>query len=326
MIRIENLVKRFGDKVAVDNISFTVEEGEIVGFLGPNGAGKTTTMSILTGYLSSTSGSALINGIDILEEPIKAKRQIGYLPEQPPLYLEMTVREYLNFIYDLKECRLNREKHLGEIAETVKIVDVYDRVIRNLSKGYRQRVGIAQALVGNPKVVIFDEPTVGLDPKQIIEIRNLIKDLGKNHTVILSTHILPEVKAVCDRIIIINKGKIVANEKTENIESLFSGVQRMSIRICGPTKEILSALRSINGVTYAEILTRNEIDDSTTFMVETSKGLDLRKAIFNAVASKGWAIIGFETMGADLEDIFVAVVDEPAEDAGKKKRKKGKGE
>ena len=324
MIKIEHLVKRYGDKRAVDDISFTVEEGEIVGFLGPNGAGKTTTMSILTGYLSSTSGKAEINGIDILEHPIDAKRQIGYLPEMPPLYLEMTVKEYLNFIYDLKECKLNREKHLKEIADTVKITDVYDRVIRNLSKGYRQRVGIAQALVGNPKVVIFDEPTVGLDPKQIIEIRNLIKDLGKNHTVILSTHILPEVQAVCDRIIIINKGKIVANEKTENIDSLFSGTRRMSLRICGPSKEILNALRSVTGVTYAEIL--NYDSDSTTFMVESQPGVDIRKMLFNAVAPKGWAIIGFETMGANLEDIFVSVVDEPSDNNKKKSRRGGKGE
>ena len=324
MIKIENLVKRYGDKTAVDDISFTVEEGEIVGFLGPNGAGKTTTMSILTGYLSSTSGKAEINGIDILEKPIEAKRQIGYLPEMPPLYLEMTVKEYLNFIYDLKDCKLNREKHLKEIADTVKITDVYNRVIRNLSKGYRQRVGIAQALVGNPRVIIFDEPTVGLDPKQIIEIRNLIKDLGKNHTVILSTHILPEVQAVCDRIIIINKGKIVANEKTENIDSLFSGIRRMSLRICGPSKDILNALRSVTGVTYAEIM--NYESDSTTFMVESQPGIDIRKMLFNAVAPRGWAIIGFETMGANLEDIFVSVVDEPSENNKKKSRRSGKGE
>lgn len=323
MIKIENLVKRFGDKVAVDHVSFEVKEGEIVGFLGPNGAGKTTTMSILTGYLSSTEGSASINGIDILEDPINAKRQIGYLPELPPLYLEMTVREYLNFIYDLKECKLNREKHLREIADTVKITDVYDRVIRNLSKGYRQRVGIAQALVGNPKVVIFDEPTVGLDPKQIIEIRNLIKELGKNHTVILSTHILPEVQAVCDRIIIINKGKIVADAKTDQFENLFNGSRRMSMRICGPSKEILNTVRQVHGVSYADVMTYND-DDSTTFLIESNPGIDIRKMLFNAVAPKGWAIIGFETLGANLEDIFVSVVDEPKEENKKKKRRGGK--
>ena len=217
MIKIEHLVKNYGSHCAVDDVSFEVEAGEIVGFLGPNGAGKSTTMNVLTGYLSSTSGKATIAGIDILRDPIGAKRLIGYLPEQPPLYLDMTVEEYLNFNFDLKRCRLDRGEHLAQVCETVKIKDVYHKVIRTLSKGYRQRVGIAQALIGKPKVIIFDEPTVGLDPKQIIEIRNLIRSLGKEHTVILSTHILQEVQAVCDRIVIINKGKIVANEKTENI-------------------------------------------------------------------------------------------------------------
>lgn len=324
MIKIENLVKRFGDKVAVAGISFTVDEGEIVGFLGPNGAGKTTTMSMLTGYLSSTEGVATINGINILEDPIEAKKQIGYLPEFPPLYLEMTVKEYLNFIYDLKSCTLNREKHLKEICDTVKITDVYNRVIRNLSKGYRQRVGIAQALVGNPKVIIFDEPTVGLDPKQIIEIRNLIKDLGRNHTVILSTHILPEVQAVCDRIIIINKGKIVANEKTENIDELFSGSRRLCLKVCGPAKDILNAIRSVTGVAYAEIIGSSDLD-STSFLVESMPGVDIRKMLFNAIVSRGWTMIGFESMGANLEDIFVSVVDQPEPSVGKKKKSVRKG-
>jgi len=322
MIKIEHLVKRYGDKVAVNDISFTVEEGEIVGFLGPNGAGKTTTMSMLTGCLSSTEGSAYINGINVLDDPIEAKKQIGFLPEQPPLYLEMTVREYLNFIYDLKGCTLNRKKHIEEICNTVRIADVYDRVIRNLSKGYRQRVGIAQALVGNPKVIIFDEPTVGLDPKQIIEIRNLIKTLGKNHTVILSTHILPEVQAVCDRIIIINKGKIVANEKTGEIANIVEGGRRLNIKVCGPQKEVLSAIRSVQGVSYAEVLGNHDLD-STSFLVESEPGVDVRKAIFNLLSSKGWAIIGIEAMGVNLEDIFISVVDAP-ETKVKKRRKFGK--
>ena len=322
MIKIEHLVKRYGDKVAVNDISFTVEEGEIVGFLGPNGAGKTTTMSMLTGCLSSTEGSAYINGINVLDNPIEAKKQIGFLPEQPPLYLEMTVREYLNFIYDLKGCTLNRKKHLDEICNTVRIADVYDRVIRNLSKGYRQRVGIAQALIGNPKVIIFDEPTVGLDPKQIIEIRNLIKTLGKNHTVILSTHILPEVQAVCDRIIIINKGRIVANEKTGEIANIVEGGRRLNIKVCGPQKEVLSAIRSVSGVSYAEVLGNHDLD-STSFLVESEPGIDVRKSIFNLLSSKGWAIIGIEAMGVNLEDIFISVVDAP-ETKVKKRRKFGK--
>lgn len=321
MIQIENLVKKYGDKTAVGGISFSVEEGEIVGFLGPNGAGKTTTMSIITGCLSATSGKAMINGIDILENPIEAKKNIGYLPELPPLYLEMTVKEYLNFIYDMRSCKLDREKHLKEICDTVKISDVLGRVIKNLSKGYRQRVGIAQALVGNPKVIIFDEPTVGLDPKQIIEIRNLIKALGKNHTVILSTHILPEVQAVCDRIVIINKGKIVANEKTTNISRIIDGNRRLSIKVCGPQKEVLSLIRSLPGVSYVDVLGNQELD-STSYLVESEPGIDIRKTLFNALAAKGWAIIGIEALGLNLEDIFIAVVDTPEASKKTKKNKK----
>lgn len=320
MIQIENLVKKYGDKTAVGGITFSVEEGEIVGFLGPNGAGKTTTMSILTGCLSATSGKALINGIDILENPIEAKRNIGYLPELPPLYLEMTVKEYLNFVYDMRSCKLDREKHLKDICDTVKISDVLNRVIRNLSKGYRQRVGIAQALVNNPKVIIFDEPTVGLDPKQIIEIRNLIKTLGKNHTVILSTHILPEVQAVCDRIVIINKGKIVANEKTENISKIVDGNRRLNVKVCGPQKEVLALIRSLPGVSYVDVLGTQELD-STSYLVESEPGIDVRKTLFNALASRGWAIIGIEALGINLEDIFIAVVDTPEPTKKQKKSK-----
>ncbi len=319
MIKVENLGKRYGDKWVVDHISFTVGEGEIVGFLGPNGAGKTTTMSMITGFLSSTEGTVQIGGINVLEDPIGAKKQIGYLPEIPPLYMEMTVREYLNFIYDLKGCTLKRDEHLKEIAETVRVADVYNRVIRNLSKGYRQRVGIAQALVGNPKVIIFDEPTVGLDPKQIIEIRNLIKALGKNHTVILSTHILPEVQAVCDRIIIINKGKIVADERTEEISKAFSTNRRLSVKICGPQKEVLAAIKGIAGVSYAEVLGNHDLD-STSYLIESEPGIDVRKSLVRTVNSAGWTMIGLESMGANLEDIFLAVVDAP-EPARKKRRR-----
>ncbi len=320
MIQIENLVKKYGDKTAVGGITFSVEEGEIVGFLGPNGAGKTTTMSIITGCLSATSGKALINGIDILENPIEAKRNIGYLPELPPLYLEMTVKEYLNFVYDMRSCKLDREKHLKEICDTVKITDVANRVIRNLSKGYRQRVGIAQALINNPKVIIFDEPTVGLDPKQIIEIRNLIKALGKNHTVILSTHILPEVQAVCDRIVIINKGKIVANEKTENISKIVDGNRRLNVKVCGPQKDVLALIKSLPGVSYVDVLGSHELD-STSYLVESEPGIDVRKTLFNALAAHGWAIIGIEALGINLEDIFIAVVDTPEPTKKQKKSK-----
>ncbi len=308
MIKIEHLVKNYGANCAVDDISFEVNEGEIVGFLGPNGAGKSTTMNILTGYLSSTSGKACIAGIDILSNPIGAKRMIGYLPEQPPLYLDMTVREYLNFAYELKGCKLDREAHLNSICETVKIRDMYNKVIRTLSKGYRQRVGIAHALVGNPKVIIFDEPTVGLDPKQIIEIRNLIRSLGKSHTVILSTHILQEVQAVCDRIVIINKGKIVANEKTENISHVMSANRRFNIKVAGPQKDVLNMLRAIPGITYVETLAERD-GDAYCYMIESEAGVDIRKKLFYQLAERSWPLVGMEALGMSLEDIFISVVD-----------------
>ena len=254
MIKIEHLVKNYGSNCAVDDISFEVKKGEIVGFLGPNGAGKSTTMNILTGYLSSTSGIVEVAGVSVLDDPMEAKKHIGYLPEQPPLYLDMTVEEYLIFCYNLKDCKLNRTKHLEEICEVVKIKDVYKRLIKNLSKGYRQRVGIAQALIGNPEIIIFDEPTVGLDPKQIIEVRNLLRNLGRDHTVILSTHILQEVQAVCDRIVIINKGKIVADELTENITRVVESNRRFQLKICGPQKEVLAMLKAKPGIIHAELL------------------------------------------------------------------------
>ncbi len=312
MIKIEHLVKNYGTNCAVDDISFEVEEGEIVGFLGPNGAGKSTTMNILTGYLSSTSGKASIAGIDILSDPIGAKKLIGYLPEQPPLYLDMTVKEYLRFAYDLKGCKLDREPHLSSICETVKIEEMYNKVIRTLSKGYRQRVGIAQALVGNPKVIIFDEPTVGLDPKQIIEIRNLIRSLGKDHTVILSTHILQEVQAVCDRIVIINKGKIVANEKTENISHVMSSNRRFNVKIVGPQKDVLGMLRGLPGITYAEALAERD-GDAYCYMIESDSNTDIRKKLFYLLAERSWPLIGMEAMGMSLEDIFISVVDKSEE-------------
>ena len=309
MIKIEHLVKRYGKNYALDDISFTVNKGEIVGFLGPNGAGKSTTMNILTGFLSSNSGVAEIDGVDILEYPLEAKKMVGYLPEQPPVYLDMTVDEYLNFVYELKHCKLNREKHLAEICDVVKIKDVRTRVIRNLSKGYRQRVGIAQALIGNPEVIIFDEPTVGLDPKQIIEVRNLIRTLGKNHTVILSTHILPEVQAVCDRIIVINKGKIIADRKTDDITRAVNENRRFKIKICGPQREVLSYLRQKNGILYAEVTTERD-GDAYTYNIECAQGTDMRKALFFSMAEKGWPIIGIESIGTNLEDIFISLIDQ----------------
>ena len=308
MIEINHLVKNYGTKFAVDDVSFRVGEGEIVGFLGPNGAGKSTTMNILTGYLSSTSGEAKVGGIDILENPDEAKKLIGFLPEQPPLYIDMTVQEYLNFVYDIKACKLNREKHLEEIRRVTKIDDVKNRLIRNLSKGYRQRVGIAQALVGNPPVIIFDEPTVGLDPKQIIEIRNLIRSLGKNHTVVLSTHILSEVQSVCDRIIIINEGKIIADEKTENITQAVDQNRRWSVKISGPQREVQAALSAIPGVTSVELTGERELD-SYVYRLETERNTDVRKPLFYAMAEKNWPILGLEAVGMNLEEVFVRITE-----------------
>ena len=308
MIKIDHLVKNYGANCAVDDISFEIAPGEIVGLLGPNGAGKSTTMNILTGYLSCTAGRVLVDGLNVLDEPLEVKRRIGYLPEQPPLYLDMTVEEYLIFVYNLKGCTLNRTKHLEEICEVVKIKDVFKRVIRNLSKGYRQRVGIAQALVGNPPVIIFDEPTVGLDPKQIIEIRNLIRTLGKDHTVILSTHILQEVQAVCDRIIIINKGKVVADELTENINRAVDGSRRFRATIAGPQRDVLNMLKNRPDISYAEMLDARD-GDAYTYMIEAARGVDMRKGLFHALAERGWPLMGLEGMGMSLEDVFISIVD-----------------
>ena len=312
MIKIEHLVKNYGSNCAVDDISFEIKKGEIVGFLGPNGAGKSTTMNILTGYLSSTTGIVEVAGVNVLDNPMEAKKHIGYLPEQPPLYLDMTVEEYLIFTYNLKGCKLNRTKHLEEICEVVKIKDVYKRVIKNLSKGYRQRVGIAQALIGSPEVIIFDEPTVGLDPKQIIEVRNLLRNLGRDHTVILSTHILQEVQAVCDRIVIINKGKIVADELTENITRAVESNRRFQLKVCGPQKEVLNMLRTKPGIVHAELMSGRD-GDAYTFNIECEVGVDIRKSLFYSLAEKGWPLIGMEALGMSLEDVFVAIVDQASD-------------
>ena len=308
MIKINNLVKNYGSKFALDDISFKVAKGEIVGFLGPNGAGKSTTMNILTGYLSSTSGEAKVGGIDILENPNEAKKLIGFLPEQPPLYIDMTVEEYLNFVYDIKACKLKRDAHIEEVMKVTKIDDVRHRLIKNLSKGYRQRVGIAQALVGNPPVIIFDEPTVGLDPKQIIEIRNLIRNLGKTHTVILSTHILSEVQSVCDRIIIINEGKIIADEKTESITQAVEDNRRYSVKVCGPVREVQNVLSHLPGVISAEQTGERELD-SYTYVIESEKGVDIRKPLFYAMSEHNWPVIGLEAIGMNLEEVFIKIME-----------------
>lgn len=306
MIEVSNLTKHYGDKIAVNDISFTVEDGEILGFLGPNGAGKSTTMNMLTGYISSTSGTALINGIDILDDPIKAKANIGYLPEIPPLYIDMTVKSYLNFIFDLKKCKLPRKAHLSDICELCKVTDVKDRIIKHLSKGYKQRVGLAQALIGNPPVLVLDEPTVGLDPKQIIEIRNLIKKLGRTHTVILSSHILSEIQAVCDRVIIINKGEIAADDTADNLSKKISADHRLIVRIEGKKDEILYELRKIPGIKYVRADMERE-PGVYEYEMEAEEGTDLRREVNKVVQEHGWAILLMKSSELTLEDIFLKI-------------------
>lgn len=303
MIEVKNLSKSYGTKLAVNDISFSVGEGEILGFLGPNGAGKSTTMNILTGYLSSSGGEVIINGADILEDPTAAKRNIGYLPELPPLYLDMTVIEYLNFVYDLKKCKLPRRSHLEEICSLVKITDVTRRVIRNLSKGYRQRVGLAQALVGNPRVLILDEPTVGLDPKQIIEIRTLIKRLGKNHTVILSSHILSEVQAVCDRIVVIDKGRLVANDTTEHLSHSLSADHKLIVQIEGPAKEVQQLLKAIPDM--VEVHLNRTSNGVSEFELNAKDGADVRREVFKRMAARNYPILLMRSSELTLEEIFL---------------------
>ena len=305
MIEIQNLTKEYGKIKAVDNISFTVEKGEILGFLGPNGAGKSTTMNILTGFISSTSGTVKVDGYDILENPVEAKKRIGYLPEQPPLYMDMTVNEYLDFCADLKSVPSKEWKsQKKDIMELVKITHVSLRLIKNLSKGYRQRVGLAQALVGTPEVLVLDEPTVGLDPKQIIEIRRLIKALGKNHTIILSTHILPEVSAVCDRVVIINKGKIAAIDTPENLSKQLADFSRFTVTIAGPESKVRDILSHLYGVKSVETGKKTK-EDECSYIVEADKEVDVRKTMFNQLAQQGFQILELKSLNLSLEEIFI---------------------
>ena len=302
MIEVKNLCKRYGGVKAVDGVSFTAESGEVVGLLGPNGAGKSTTMNIITGYLGATSGDVLIDGVDILETPKAAKAKIGYLPELPPLYQDMTVRRWLEFIFDLKKVRLPKKEHVSEVMEIVKISDVAGRVIRNLSKGYRQRVGLAGALMGNPPVLILDEPTVGLDPKQIIDIRKLIKSLGKKHTIIFSSHVLSEVSAVCDRIVMINNGKIVADAKTDELSEAVSGSGVLVLEAEGSASAVRDAVSSVEGVTR---VTRN----GKTYTVEYESGMDVRRGVFNALAKAGCPILMMRPGGLSLEESFLKLTE-----------------
>ncbi len=305
MIEIENLTKKYGDKLAVDNISFKVKKGSIVGFLGKNGAGKSTTMNIITGYISATSGTARINGYDILKNPMEVKKCIGYLPEKPPIYSEMTVMEYLKFVCAIKDVKASAvNSHIDEIANLVKLTEVLNRRIGNLSKGYQQRVGMAQALVGNPEVLILDEPTVGLDPKQIIEIRRMIKALGKKHTIILSSHILPEVADVCEQVVIINDGKIIAQDTLANLQEGIEESANMIVRVAGSESAATKIIRSLSGVSFVEGLGSRE-KDTVDLLVETVKGVDVRRAMFNAMAKANMPILMIKYVDVTLEDIFL---------------------
>jgi len=308
MVRGEKLSKHYGRIKAVDNIDFHIAKGEIIGFLGPNGAGKTTTMNMITGYQAPSDGRVFINGIDIVESPEEAKRLIGYLPEQPPLYLDLTVDEFLSFVSDLKRVpRDSQKESLAKILRIVKIEDVRNRLIRNLSKGYKQRVGLAQALVGNPPLLIFDEPTIGLDPKQIIEIRQLIRDLGREHTVILSSHILPEISVTCSRILIINRGKIVASDTPANLSSRLSGASgatRQKLLVKGNAKEIQCKLKGVSNIGSIDIAPGPE-ENISVVIAGTEDNDDIRENLFHAMASKNLPILQMGPMDLTLEEIFL---------------------
>ena len=305
MIEINHLVKKYGDHTAVDDLNLKIESGKIYGFLGPNGAGKSTTMNIITGYLGATSGEVKINGFDIFAQPEEAKKCIGYLPELPPVYMDMTVQEYMDFAAELKKIeKAKRKQYVKEAMDLTKITDMKNRLIRNLSKGYRQRVGLAQAVLGYPEVLILDEPTVGLDPKQIIEIRELIRELGKKHTIILSSHILSEISAVCDHVFIISKGKLVASDTTENLTNLMSGGQEIELTLRSDEEQAGQVLDQIPDIAKSEITSGTE-EGTTQVKLSAAKQTDIREAVFFACADAKIPILEMKTSGKSLEDIFL---------------------
>lgn len=310
MIEVKNLVKKYGDHTAVDHLSFQIEKGKIYGFLGPNGAGKSTTMNMITGYIASTEGTVSIDGHDILEEPEKAKKCIGYLPEQPPLYFDMTVLEYMKFAADLKKIPKDKKKAMiEEVMDMVKITDMRNRLIKNLSKGYRQRVGLAQAILGYPEVIILDEPTVGLDPKQIIEIRDLIKSLKKKHTVILSSHILSEVSAVCDYVLIISHGKLVASDTPDNLSKLAAGANNINLLAKGEKDNIRQHLLEIPGVKEITIDKKTGVE-GWNITVSTEENRDIREEIFYKMAENHCPILEMQSRKVSLEEIFLELTEE----------------
>lgn len=323
MIQVTGLTRRYGSVLAVSDLSFSIKEGEIVGFLGPNGAGKTTTMNMLTGCLRPSAGTIMLGGFDIDTDAAEARKKIGYLPETPPLYPDMTVEEYLDFVYRLKQCKLPQEEHIRQVCTMVGLTDVYGRIIRNLSKGYRQRVGLAQALIGNPDILILDEPTVGLDPKQIIEIRETIRSLGQNHTVILSSHILPEVQAVCDRILVIHHGKIVADGTSVELSERMEGAEQLDMTIEGEPAGVLSTLRAVPGI--AEAIVTQEDGKKSIYRITAEPDADIRHSVFDALSQNHMPILSMQQVELSLEDIFLELTEteavEPEEEPKKKKRR-----
>ena len=323
MIQVTGLTRRYGSVLAVSDLSFSIKEGEIVGFLGPNGAGKTTTMNMLTGCLRPSAGTIMLGGFDIDTDAAEARKKIGYLPETPPLYPDMTVAEYLDFVYRLKQCKLPQEEHIRQVCTMVGLTDVYGRIIRNLSKGYRQRVGLAQALIGNPDILILDEPTVGLDPKQIIEIRETIRSLGQNHTVILSSHILPEVQAVCDRILVIHHGKIVADGTSAELSERVEGAEQLDMTIEGEPAGVLSTLRAVPGI--AEAIVTQEDGKKSIYRITAEPDADIRHSVFDALSQNHMPILSMQQVELSLEDIFLELTEaeavEPEEEPKKKKRR-----
>jgi ABC-2 type transport system ATP-binding protein len=304
VISVENLTKRYATKTAIEGMSFNVEKGEILGFLGPNGAGKTTTMRIITGYMPSTDGTVKVDGFDVADQPLEVRRRIGYLPESPPLYTEMTVKGYLRFVAKLKGVAgPSVQDDVNRAMDKVNITDVQDRIISKLSKGYKQRVGIAQALLNDPPVLILDEPTIGLDPKQIQEVRELIKGLAGSHTVVLSTHILPEVEQTCHRVIIIDRGKIVAVDTPQNLRTQIQGGARVLIQVEGPVGDVLAAVKALPGVADARVVTQEAARSS--FHVDVESGRDIRRDLARTVVQAGWGLLELQSENMSLEDIFI---------------------
>ena len=308
MIEVQHLSKKYGPFTAVDDVSFRAESGEILGFLGPNGAGKTTTMRIITGYMPATEGKATVAGFDVFDKPIEAKKRTGYLPETPPLYPDMTVREYLRFVGKIKGVTSDLNNRVDAVMKKTWVADMANRHCGKLSKGYKQRVGLAQALIHEPEVLVLDEPTAGLDPKQIIETRQLIRELKGNHTIVLSTHILPEVAQTCDKVVIISKGKVVATDSPEALTERLRGTVTMFVQAQGPAEDLQRSLQSIPGVTRVNISETREA--APAFEVDSEKGADIRSAVANAVVRGGWGLLELRPMRMSLEDIFLSLTTE----------------